>query len=130
MNIINIYGESESRTSKQESESKWQEVVDEIKKIEQRNESILIIGDLNKAVGNDHLGVRGSHGKITRGGNYIRELIESENYVIVNNTNACEGGPFTRYDPSDPENIEKKSTLDLAIVVKRIAPFCIKAENR
>ena len=91
-----------------------------------RNESTLIIGDLNKAVGNDHPEITESHGKITRGGNYIRELIQSENYVIVNNTNMCKGGPFTRCDPSDPENNEKKSTLDLAIVSKGIAPYVSK----
>ena len=91
-----------------------------------RKENVVFIGDMNKKVGNDHLGVKDNHSQVSRGGEYIRALIDGGEYVIVNNMEICEGGPFTRYDPSDPENDEKKSCLDLAIVSKGLVPYINK----
>ena len=47
LNIFAIYGETESRTNKQEAEEKWQNKIEELNKIENRNENVIIIGDLN-----------------------------------------------------------------------------------
>ena len=35
---------------------------------------------------------------------------------MVNRSSKVKGGPFTRYDPADPQNKDKKSVLDLCIV--------------
>ena len=56
INVFAIYGETEARTTKQEAEQKWQNKLEEIIKIENRKENLIIIGDLNKSVGNDELG--------------------------------------------------------------------------
>ena len=47
INIINVYGDCESRTSKEVVDEKWEEIVQEIVKIETRDEHILILGDMN-----------------------------------------------------------------------------------
>jgi hypothetical protein len=65
VNIINIYGEQESRYPKIEIEERWGRILKEIKKIEHRNELVLIIGDMTKHIGCDDLGVKGSHPKIS-----------------------------------------------------------------
>ena len=123
VNVLAVYGEQECRTSTSESDKRWEEMLEQIKKIEQRGESIVLIGDMNKAVGNDHLGVKDNHPKISRGGKYIREFLDNNNYTLVNNLPITVNGPFTRYDPGDPNNEEKKSCLDLVIISNDLLPF-------
>ena len=52
INIINCYGEIESRFSKKDIEERWQRLLEKITRIESSNESLILIGDLNKWVGN------------------------------------------------------------------------------
>ena len=66
------------------------------------------------------MGVKGNHPEISYGGELIRELVASGQYLIVNNTDVAIGGPFTRLDPAD-EN--KKSCLDLCIVSQNLIPY-------
>ena len=47
LNVMNIYGEQESRCSKVEVAEKWERILAEIMKITKRNELLLIIGDIN-----------------------------------------------------------------------------------
>ena len=86
LNIVNIYGEQESRTSNSEIEERWGRILNEILKLESRNEFILIVGDLNKHIGNDELGVKDNHSKISFGGKYIRDLLSGGNYICMNNS--------------------------------------------
>ena len=53
----------------------------------------------------------------------MHKLLESGEYMLVNNTTKAIGGPFTRVDPHDPDNLEKRSLLDLCIVSKNLFPF-------
>ena len=66
LNIVNIYGEQE------EIENRWGRILNEIKNIERRNELILILGDVNKHIGNDELGKEGNQRKISYDGELIR----------------------------------------------------------
>lgn len=43
-------------------------------------------------------------------------MLNSNKYFLVNNSEKTKGGPFTRYDPSDPLLDEKKSVLELVII--------------
>ena len=79
-----------------------------------------MIGDLNKAIGNKENGVQGNHAKVSFGGRLVHKLLETEEYILVNNTNKSVGGPFTRYDPADPANEDKMSCLELVIVSKEL----------
>ena len=51
INVINIYGEQESRVKDCDIEKRWTRIYDEIVKIDNRNEAVVIIGDLNKKIG-------------------------------------------------------------------------------
>ena len=46
--------------------------------------------------------------------------------ILLNNTTMAEGGPFTRKDPSNPYDNEKKSCLDLALASKDLIRYVKK----
>ena len=87
--------------------------------IEARGEAVLILGDLNRAVGQDELGVAGNSPDLSYGGKLVRELVATEEYVLFNNLALVEGGPWTREDPGDGG----LSCLDLAIGSRNLLPF-------
>ena len=126
INVMTIYGEQESRVSKTEILEKWKRILEEIYNVLSRGENLVILGDFNKHIGSDHLGVYGNHDKITYGGSLVRDLVNSGDIILVNNTNKCEGGPFTKKDPSDPNNDNKKSCLDLCLVSKDLFRYIDK----
>ena len=128
LNIINVYGEQENRASKVEIQDRWGRLLLEIKKIENRNELLLIIGDLNKKIGNDAYGVKGNHNKISFGGELVRSLLYNGEYVCLNNCDLATGGPFTRFDPSCPDNLENMSCIDLVLASNRLVKFIDKFE--
>ena len=74
----------------------------------------MILGDLNRHMGDMIEG--NDNDKISFGGQMIRDFTESDKYILVNATKKVIGGPFTRYEPSDPENDAKKSVFSLCIV--------------
>ena len=92
----------------------------EIIKIEARNEQVVFIGDFNNHVGNT---IPGNHLKVSHGGKLVQHFIEGDNYVLVNASDKVIGGPYTRYDPSEPNNEVKKSALDFVIVSKVLYEF-------
>ena len=49
----------------------------------------------------------------------IREMLEDEQYVLLNNLDMVEGGPWTRMDAADGS----LSVLDLAIASTNLIPF-------
>ena len=106
INIINIYGEQESRSNKDDILDRWNSIVNEVIKIEAKKEFLVIFGDMNKHVGDL---IEGNSCKISYGGQLIRDFLKSEKYHLVNSSKKVVGGPFTRYDPSDPTSNQKKS---------------------
>ena len=123
INVINLYGEQESRAGNDEIEGRWNRIVHEIETIEKRNEEVLLCGDFNK-----HLGgiIPDNHIKCSFGGKLVENFLRSGKYVLINATKKVEGGPFTRYDPGDPNNDKVKSCLDLAIVSKNLFRYVDK----
>ena len=109
-------------------EERWGRILKEIKKIEHRNELVLLIGDMNKHIGCDELGVKGSHSKISFGGELVRGFLSDGDYICLNNSSKATGGPFTRFDPSKPDKTENMSCLSLVIVSKKLEPFIEKLE--
>ena len=110
LNIVTFYSPVESRTSKDDIDERWKRFLSDLAKIELRNEDVIIAGDLNCKVGNDDLGVSGNFPEISQGGTYVRSLFFSGKYILANNLSKCRGGPFTRFDPANPDN---KTVLDL-----------------
>ena len=101
LNIVNIYGEQEGRIGKEEVLEGWTRLRKDLNRIKTNGEFCLMVGDFNKKVGNDELGVKGNHPEVTFGGELVRELVASNEYFIVNNDDVARGGPFTRIDPAD-----------------------------
>jgi len=97
----------------------WNEILGEISEIERKKEHLIFIGDMNR-----HLGkvISGSREGLSYGGKQLINLLESGKYALVNSSEVTIGGPYTRYDPSDPENEGKKSILDLCIVSNDLLP--------
>ena len=46
INILNIYGEIESRSNKYEIEERWNQILAIVSSIESRNEALVLIGDI------------------------------------------------------------------------------------
>ena len=120
ISIINIYGEQEGRTGNDEVEDKWSVIIKELEVIEKRGESAIIIGDLNKHVGNI---IPGNNLKCSPGGKMVRNLINTGKYTLVNATSKAQGGPFTRYEPSNPNDDCRKSALDLIIISNDLVKY-------
>ena len=51
INIVNIFGEQESRSQNKDIEDRWQRIQTELLKIEYKGENVTLIGDQNKHVG-------------------------------------------------------------------------------
>ena len=118
INIVNIYGQQESRSSKEEILKSWMRLREDLLQIEISGEAVLLVGDLNRAVGSDELGVTGNHSKVSYGGQLIREMVKEQNYITLNNM--AEGGPWT-WIQRGKESI--KSCLDLAYASSNLLPF-------
>ena len=61
----------------------------------------MIIGDMNRKIGNDEYGVKNKKHKISLGGHIIRNLIKDELYILVYNLEIVMGGPLTYVDRQD-----------------------------
>ena len=118
LNIINVYGRLESRTGVEKVSEGWAEILKELKQIESREEAILIIGNLNRAIGGGHEGINGNKLEISYGGKLIRDLISSGDFFLLNNLGITRGGPWTRVCPGTG----KGSCLDLAIGSSNLLP--------
>ena len=56
----------------------------------------------------------------------MRDLVESGDYFLANNTPEAVGGPFTREEPADahlPWEKRRKSCLDLVLISTNLRPF-------
>ena len=78
------HGEQEGRTNKEEVRAKWGRLLKELEEVRSRGDHCLSVGDMNKRVGNDHLGIPGNHPDVSHGGQLIRDLVESGNWALVN----------------------------------------------
>ena len=58
----------------------------ELDRIRRAKEGCILIGDLNKKIGADKLGVIGNKPSVSYGGHLVRALVESGDYFLANNT--------------------------------------------
>ena len=123
VNIVNIYGTQESRSSNDEIEKSWYRLMKDVKDIEARNEDVIIIGDMNRHVGTEEHGIKGNKNYISHGGQLIRNLIQDNLYILINNLDLVEGGPWTWQDRKDNR---RKSCLDLCIMSISLLPHINK----
>ena len=91
--------------------------------VEAKEELAVVIGDLNKAVGNI---IPGNNPKVSVGGAMVRELVETGKYSLANAHPKATGGPNTRYQPGAYDDISKRSCLDICIVSKPLVKYIDK----
>ena len=118
--VINVYGGQESRMTRKEVLDSWLRLKREIEATLNRKEGIVLIGDFNRSIGNDHLGIKGNTNKITYGGEHLREMLKENKMVLVNGLELTQGGPWTWESRADPN---KKSCLDLVMVSEDLIPY-------
>ena len=118
LNLINIYGQQESRISTDEISASWLRLQKDLEEIDDRGEALLLIGDVNRAVGSDQWGVTGNHDRVSHGGQLIRDMLREKDYVILNNM--AVGGPWIWVKRG---NEMVRSCLDLVIGSKNLLPF-------
>ena len=104
-----IYMPQESRTSLEKLKEIYQIIEDEIIDAQQKEDSILILGDLNCKVGEI---IKNNSAEITKGGRLLLKLVKRYRLKIVNAEDCCEG-LWTRV-----EGIQK-SVLDYVIVFEK-----------
>ena len=120
INIINIYGGIEERMDNQDILETWGRLKIEIDNIKDRQESCVLIGDFNRAIGAGKLGIKENKPKVSYGGKLVLELLETEEYVLGNITDKVEGGPWTWVSRADNKI---KSCIDLVIMSADLAPY-------
>lgn len=113
IDVINFYGKQECRVSREEIKEDWNYILEEITEIENREEFVIIMSDMNMLLGKYIKGDKND--KKNYGGSLLIDFLESEKYVLLNNSEEVEN-PNTRYDPGEPKNEEKWSCLDLVIL--------------
>ena len=122
LNIINFYGMIEGREGeegKKKVMDSWTKLKKELLLIEGRSEAVVLMGDFNRAIGNDRLGVPGNKEKISGGGEMVRDLLREGEYVLVNRLGLAKGGPWTRVDPASGV----LSCLDLTLISSNLLPY-------
>ena len=97
----------------------WTQVLQELGRIEARQEAVMIMGDMNRAVGCGKQGVEGNKSLVSYGGSMIRDLIGSGDYFLLNNMSLATGGPWTRICPGTGSS----SCLDLVIGSSNLLPY-------
>jgi hypothetical protein len=97
----------------------------DINDFEEKNKAVLIIGDFNRAIGSGSYGIRGNKSKVSHGGQFIRDLIKNSLYVLINNLDIVEGGPWTWVDRQDNTRM---SCLDLVIMSVSLLPYLVKVK--
>ena len=120
VNIVNIYGTQESRSTKDDIDKSWYNLMKDIKDIEGRKEAVIILGDMNRHVGSGEYGIQGNKNYISYGGQYIRKLIQDRQYILINNLDIVQGGPWTWQDRKD---VMRNSCLDLCIISISLLPY-------
>ena len=74
---------------------------------------------------NCHIGsyVEGNHPRTSPGGKLLVEFLSNKNYTLVNALDVVVNGPFTRYDPKDLNDDNKKSLLDFVIISSSLVKY-------
>ena len=124
LNIINYYGEQEKGDEEKGKRERimegWRRLLEDIKDVEERKENLLIIGDMNRALGAGEWGIEGNKPNISYGGSLIRDLLATRRYILLNSLPLAKGGPWTWVDRS---NSSVRSCLDIGIISAGLQSF-------
>ena len=86
------------------------------------------MGDMNRAIGSDELGIPGNKAQVSPGGRLMREeLLRGGEYVLLNGLQGrgskveVVGGPWTWVQPGREEEV--RSCLELVVVSASLLPY-------
>ena len=77
LTIVNSYGEQE-KVGKEEQEARWGRLRKELETVRERGDLCFLVGDQNKHIGCDYLGVEGNLPRVSRGGALVRDLLSTK----------------------------------------------------
>ena len=118
--IVNIYGGIEERMDNQDLLETWGRIKVDLDNIKDRQESCVLIGDFNRAIGAGKLGIKENKPKVSYSGKLVLELLETGEYVLGNSTDKVEGGPWTWVSRADHR---VRSCIDLVIMSADLGPY-------
>ena len=101
-----IYAPQESRTSNDEYEKMYENLSKQILVAKQKDQKVLLMGDLNCKIGER---IKGNTKEVSKSGKNLLQLIKSNKLKILNETEKCEG-LWTRVEGNT------KSVLDYLII--------------
>ena len=84
LTLVNCYREQEGSSNRQQVVDRWGRLLQVLEAGRARGDHVLLLGDLNKHIGNGHLGVQGNTGEISTGGRLIRDLVNSGDWRLIN----------------------------------------------
>ena len=89
-----IYAPQESRSKKEVLKVMYEEIKEQIGLAKERQQKIVIIGDLNCKIGEE---IPGNRKDVTTGGRLLMKMVEMHKLIVLNKTSQCEG-LWTRTD--------------------------------
>ena len=117
--------------SRQEVLESWGRLKVDLDTIKARNENCLIIEDCNREIGAGKLGIPVNHPRVSFRGTLVRELLEEQEYTLVNVLDLNQGGPWTWESAADSRI---RSCLDLVIVsaglLTRVSSLVVDSERK
>ena len=105
-----VYAPQESRTSKEQLETMYEEINDQILQARERHQRLLLMGDFNGKIGDV---VRGNKSEVTTSGRLLLKLAKQENLAILNTLEVC-NGTWTRTEG------DSRSVIDYILMDKRL----------
>ena len=83
------YGKEESRSTKKQSENKFNQISTYTKNCIDNNSYVLILGDFNAKIGNDQEGIENGDRIISKNGFLLRDMIKMQHLQLVNSVPCC-----------------------------------------
>ena len=100
-----VYAPQESRTTTEDFKRMYDQISEQVKQAKERQQKVLLMGDLNCKVGDE---IGGNKREITKSGRLLLKMIKKEKLTILNALDICEG-LWTRTEG------ESRSVLDYII---------------
>ena len=91
MMVCLYYGKEESRSTKKQSENKFNQISTYTKNCIDNNSYVLILGDFNAKIGNDQEGIENGDRIISKNGFLLRDMIKMQHLQLVNSAPCCVG---------------------------------------
>ena len=125
MMVCLYYGKEESRSTKKQSENKFNQISTYTKNCIDNNSYVLILGDFNAKIGNDQEGIENGDRIISRNGFLLRDMIKMQHLQLINSVPCCVG-KWTRINTC---NNNEKSIIDYGLCNSKLTSIISKVMN-